>query len=697
MSIPPPGQTELERFLYWQGQTLRSRDFRDQAAVNAQLRWWHNRSLHSASGLSLGLEVSAETVDGIASVRVNCGAAYDCFGRELIVRDSVSIPLPPPPQAKERRVLVLVSGSKGVEFRWMDSFEWRPSSGVPLYAIRGDAGAWKREALRTPAARAIARPRIASGETVRGNTPWEPWVIEVRQAEGRQTQKVLAGVQTRIDTSAAGFTETPVYYASLYGPEWDLKTSTFAPAFFPSIADESIDGFTFRLLMLGIARRSYPLAFGVSRVTDLQRRDDERLVVTLADVADFRKGDAVSLVRPRGDVFATIASTNNEQMVLGAPLPVAKDGTLAIGNLPRVSRVTKTQVDETMILQVEGGAELRRGAVLARIAGEDRPAAASLVAKVSHQTVTLQQPLADLKPGDVLQAAVAKGALTARKAVLSADGASLDVTVDQAEKLHKDDMVLRLPTKERSASPPSKVVAAAGDLVTLSPPLPGGVEVGEKLALLSAQPVTVTEILRTGGGLRVTVEDSKVFEIGDVVAGLNPATNPSVVEGIAGSVLDLRDPINLQVGALLAAANLVGATAVESVSTDVPTLLRVSRPQAIQAGDAVLRIEAEGELGTPVLVKTVAGDELTLSTPIEALARRDTLVIAQLPMVATVIAVDSAQQVRVTPTPQLRAGDLVAVSGCGRPDRAGVGGCRQHRFSARSSQRYRGWRHAGLG
>jgi hypothetical protein len=664
MNIRPPEQTELERFLYWQGQTLRSRDFRDQDAVIAQLRWWHNRSLHSAFGLSFGLEVSAATVDGVAVVRVTCGAAYDCFGRELVVRQGGDVPLPPGPEANERMVLVLSYRSTGAEFRWMDSFEWRPSSGVPMYAIRGEAGAWKREALRTPIARPIARPRIASGETVRGNTPWEPWVIEVRAAEGGSAQKVLAGVQTRIDTSAAGFTETPVYYAALYGPEWDLKTSTFAPAFFANIADAGIDGFTFRLLMLGIARRSYPLKFGISRVTELDRRQDERLIVTVENAADFKKGDAVSLVRPRGDTYAMIASANNDQIVLSAPLAVVKDGTLTIGNLPRVSRVTKTQVDETMVLAVEGGTDLRRGVVLARFAEEERPAVASVITQVRQQTVTLQQPLADLKPDDVLHAAVAKGAFTARKAALSADGARLEVTVDQADKLHKGDIVLRLPTTKRSASAPSMVMTASGDQATLAPPIPDGIEAGEKLAVVSTQPITVTEVVRTGGGVKVTVDDPKIFAIGDIVGGINPATNPTVVEGIAGKVLDLRDPIPLQVNTLIAAANLLGATAVESVFPDRPTFARVSRPQAIKAGHALSRIE-EDEFGTPVVVNAILGDEVKLSAAIEDLARGDTLVVAELPTVATVTAIDSAQQVRVTPATSLRGGDFVAVSGTG--------------------------------
>src|SRR5262249_23851380 len=53
-----PEQRDLERLRYWQGQMLRSRDFRDQAAQQAELRWWHNRALHNAYGVVAGLGVT---------------------------------------------------------------------------------------------------------------------------------------------------------------------------------------------------------------------------------------------------------------------------------------------------------------------------------------------------------------------------------------------------------------------------------------------------------------------------------------------------------------------------------------------------------------------------------------------------------------------------------------------------------------
>ena len=55
------------------------------------------------------------------------------------------------------------------------------------------------------------------------------------------------GVQTWIDTSAAGFSRVPCYFAWLEGSLWNAQTLQLVPAIFPSITDESVTGFTFRL------------------------------------------------------------------------------------------------------------------------------------------------------------------------------------------------------------------------------------------------------------------------------------------------------------------------------------------------------------------------------------------------------------------------------------------------------------------
>src|SRR5215472_16477607 len=84
---------KLDRFQYWQGQKLKSRDFRDIQADTAQHRWWHNRALHNAYGIYKGFGVSVST-DPFVEVRP--GVAYDCFGRELILQTTQTVSIPAP-------------------------------------------------------------------------------------------------------------------------------------------------------------------------------------------------------------------------------------------------------------------------------------------------------------------------------------------------------------------------------------------------------------------------------------------------------------------------------------------------------------------------------------------------------------------------------------------------------------------------
>src|SRR5438477_12013226 len=85
-------QREIERLEYWEGQLLRSGDFSGAQNADNQRRWWHNRALHNAYGISLGLTV---TQDG-DWLDVDCGVAYDCEGRELIVPTGARVPIPKP-------------------------------------------------------------------------------------------------------------------------------------------------------------------------------------------------------------------------------------------------------------------------------------------------------------------------------------------------------------------------------------------------------------------------------------------------------------------------------------------------------------------------------------------------------------------------------------------------------------------------
>ncbi|MGY3036607.1 hypothetical protein ACVIIV_005777 [Bradyrhizobium sp. USDA 4354] len=264
----------LQRIRYGHGQMLRSLDFRDQLADTAQHRWWHNRALHDAYGVYQGLTASAIASGGaLVGLNVTEGVGVDCFGRELIVDSPQRVPVPvnvPPvpvtlvlliryedrrdchPEAMEE-ICWATSGTDGsstVSFKWMPLERTRVRDGVPLAQVIYDATG--KPLVKTdfvpPGARPLARPGIATGATLPAKTAWEPWTIDVPQsATGAAVQRTAVGVQTRIDTSAAGFRRRPCYFAWLAGPLFNRNTVRLLPDMFSSLTDESANGFTFRM------------------------------------------------------------------------------------------------------------------------------------------------------------------------------------------------------------------------------------------------------------------------------------------------------------------------------------------------------------------------------------------------------------------------------------------------------------------
>ncbi len=264
MSIP--SSRKPERLRYRQGQMLRSRDFRDQVAIEAQLRWWHNRAVHNIFGVGFGLKVSP-VINGkdLTAVSVTSGLAYDCFGRELILQNSREVKLPVAlPQGVDKMTLLIRykesaqfpkrNQTSGVclpgqrspfqeepDFLWKASGRIEVRDGVPLALVNyGTVGKPSLdEEFAAPISRPFARPRIASGATIPGSTAWEVW----------EKQGITIGFQVRIDTSAAGFTEAPCYFAWLQGPLWNQNGEGFLLAPFDHIDEPSINGFVFRLWM----------------------------------------------------------------------------------------------------------------------------------------------------------------------------------------------------------------------------------------------------------------------------------------------------------------------------------------------------------------------------------------------------------------------------------------------------------------
>lgn len=113
------------------------------------------------------------------------------------------------------------------------------------------------QACRWPRrSRPLARARVASGMTIPGETPWQPWLITtpwpLALLFSLDTASVQIGFQVRIDVSAAGFAATPRYFAWLQGPLYELPESgrRTGGVHWSHVDEAGPDGFTFRTSVL---------------------------------------------------------------------------------------------------------------------------------------------------------------------------------------------------------------------------------------------------------------------------------------------------------------------------------------------------------------------------------------------------------------------------------------------------------------
>jgi hypothetical protein len=251
--MPTTDVRRLDRLLYWRGQALLARDFRGEAAQADERRAWHNRAVHQAFGVAAGLEVTLPGTSAARTVAVSPGLAYDRTGREILVRRALTIAVPPlPPSSAEATFDLLIrlprspgcAGSESAELGWRPSSARRSIDEVPLARFTFSKRKIERDPrFSAPRARPYARPRIASGSTLPGNTAWR---IEEAPADLREIA-VGTSIATRVDTSGAGFTGVPCYFAWLEGSLVDENAAVFLPAMFTQITDETLTGFSFRI------------------------------------------------------------------------------------------------------------------------------------------------------------------------------------------------------------------------------------------------------------------------------------------------------------------------------------------------------------------------------------------------------------------------------------------------------------------
>jgi hypothetical protein len=257
---------DIARPAWFPGQRLTADDLTAGQAFHRELRWLHNRGLHTW-GIAFGLAVTGER--GASAVTVAPGYAVDCEGRDLVLDEDLVVAVPSVAGAagaaatwyltvsyQEDADRPIIQNGNGVCFddgatrrsegglvRWQKAGDPRP--GLDVILARGDILDCVLDAPVSAAERRDAKPAqqpyVAAGSTA-GTTDWAPW----ETAAGE-----VLGLKANVDTSAAGFGSTPRYVAHVVG----ARLGTEGPAEgvvldgFTSVAEMDRNGFQLRLLL----------------------------------------------------------------------------------------------------------------------------------------------------------------------------------------------------------------------------------------------------------------------------------------------------------------------------------------------------------------------------------------------------------------------------------------------------------------
>jgi hypothetical protein len=221
--------------IYQDGQPLAAADLRDHRARQDRMRALHVSASHGVWGVALGMEVELD--DGGRAALVGAGLAYDCAGREVLLRSGLRIEPPLPPARSTASAwwfdLLTRHEMRGASLRWSFAGDApspsrfaddvrlgedvplarvqlaKPGSGTPRFV---DIDRSVRRVARGLVRPKAARSRVRQGSVAIAGSAWD-WIVQ-------------------IDTSAARFDgAAPFYFARLVDHPWLAPTSGFKPLF----------------------------------------------------------------------------------------------------------------------------------------------------------------------------------------------------------------------------------------------------------------------------------------------------------------------------------------------------------------------------------------------------------------------------------------------------------------------------------
>ncbi len=585
----------IERVSYLEGDLLRADGLNTAAASRDELRWWHNRACHRPYGITLGLEASLEAGGRIL---VRPGLAYDAYGRELVLAEPATIAAPDDLADAEAAELVLTAAdarsacgapeaiwpcepaatASGARLVWLRGRAGRRIDPVLARLVRNGEDVGLDPDYRPFLSRALRRPRIARGETSRLSTNWERWTVPIIGADG---EPLVVGVQTRIDTRAAGFSSdrsgkvAPVYLASA---SWPAESGKSPLALFGHVAEASADGFTYRLLLWGVARRDVAVATAFARVRSI---GEDRRELTIKGGPDFMaKADTVTRLLPVATSVVEVAEVSKSSVKLAAPLKLEEKAILGVFRRPGFATAMGDSASRVR-LELTGGADLSEGDALVR-PGDQPPSAAEIVS-VAGTTVTLASATTTWRRNMVL------GRLADAAIVVAAEG--LTVTLDQRASVAAGDVVYFAPDGDVGEA--AKLAAADGTTLTLAA---GSAtpKVGARLRLPEGEfkirrafPVAMT----------LEVDDGSPFRAGDGIATAKGAW--ALVLAVDENTLSLSRQLDgAAAGDAIARLMVAGRTSVIEIAADGFTM-RVGSTLGLAAGQPMASLAGDGreELG----------------------------------------------------------------------------------------------------
>jgi hypothetical protein len=273
----------IERVRFFDNERLIASDLQAIDDFARQMRWLHNRSLHQP-GVASGYAVAGEKGD--RQVTIQPGYALDVLGREIVLTQAWTQPVPPEsgdgqggpatfdltvsypavlPESESRTAdcASAVPGSVRLQespvFCWVAAFKKDPlrdeiESGKRIVLARVEVLNCQLNHKISLAQRRDARPGVHP--FVYAAIAGPDWVVTDRAlgieiAPPAVVPPVAGAIRTiPIDTSAAGFRTTPCYFANLADdPTIELNGRTVRLDVFVSIAYPTTTGFEVSLLI----------------------------------------------------------------------------------------------------------------------------------------------------------------------------------------------------------------------------------------------------------------------------------------------------------------------------------------------------------------------------------------------------------------------------------------------------------------